>query len=135
MADAAVLDASAVLALLRDEAGATRVAGFLPTAAVSAVNLAEVLIVLDRNGVPPADAQRAVDALALDIIPADGTTAHVAAAVAAASRRRGLSLGDCFCLATAHLAGRPAVTADRTWATIRTGAKVVVCVLRSRTTQ
>ena len=114
------------LELLRDETGATRVAGFLPTAAVSAVNLAEVLIVLDRNGVPPADAQRAVDALALDNIPADGATAQVAAAVAAASRRRGLSLGDCFCLATAHLAGRPAVTADRTWATIRTGVKVVV---------
>lgn len=126
MGEAVVLDASAVLALLRDEPGATRVAGFLPTAAVSAVNLAEVLVVLDRNGVPPADAKRAVDALALDIIPADGVTAHAAAAVAAASRRRGLSLGDCFCLATAHLAGRLAVTADRTWATIRTGAKVVV---------
>jgi ribonuclease VapC len=126
VAEAAILDASAVLALLRDEAGAARVAGFLPTAAISAVNLAEVLVVLERNGVPPADARRAVAALALDVVPADAATAHAAAAVAAASRSRGLSLGDCFCLATAEIAGRPAVTADRKWATLRTGVKVVV---------
>jgi len=126
VAEAAVLDASAVLALLRDEAGAAQVAGFLPTAAISAVNLAEVLVVLERNGVPPTDARRAVAALALDVVPADAATAHAAAAVAAASKRRGLSLGDCFCLATAELAGRPAVTADRTWAKLKTGAKVVV---------
>ena len=49
MAEAAVLDASAVLALLRDEAGAAQVAGVLPTAAISAVNLAEVLVVLERK--------------------------------------------------------------------------------------
>ena len=126
MGEAVVLDASAVLALLREEAGASQVADLLPDAAMSSVNLAEVLVVLDRNGVPPADAKRAVDALALDFIPADDATAHAAAGIAAASRRRGLSLGDCFCLATAELAGRPAVTADRTWATIRTGVKVIV---------
>jgi PIN domain nuclease of toxin-antitoxin system len=124
--EAVVLDASAVLALLREEAGASQVADLLPAAAMSSVNLAEVLVVLDRNGVPPADAKRAVDALALDIIPADGATAHAAAAVAAASRRRGLSLGDCFCLATARVAGRVAVTADREWASLKAGVKVVV---------
>jgi len=121
-----LLDASAVLALLHEEPGTARVAEFLPTAAISAVNLAEVLIVLVRNGVPTADARRAVDALALDVLPANAATAHQAAAVATAARRHGLSLGDCFCLATARLAGRPAVTADRTWAALKAGAKVVV---------
>jgi len=121
-----VLDSSAAIALLRNEMGGERVAGLLPMAAISAVNLAEVLIVLERRGVPTAEAQRVVDALALDVVPADAATAHAAAGVAAANPRRGLSLGDCFCLATARLAGRPAVTADRTWASLKTGAKVVV---------
>lgn len=126
MAEPVVLDASAVLALLRDEPGAARVAALLPIAAISAVNLAEVFIVLERRGVPPADARRAVDALALDVLPADDATAHAAAGIAAGNSRRGLSLGDCFCLATARLTGRPAVTADKTWATLKTGAKVAV---------
>jgi PIN domain nuclease of toxin-antitoxin system len=124
--DLVVLDASAVLALLRDERGAERVAELLPTAAIGAVNLAEVLIVLERYGVAAAEARRAVNALALDVLPADAATAHAAAGIAAANPRRGLSLGDCFCLATAHLMGRSAVTADRTWAALKTGAKVVV---------
>ena len=126
MTDLVVLDASAVLALLRDERGAGSVAELLPTAAVSAVNLAEVLVVLERHGVPATDARRAVEALALDVMPADAASAHAAAGIAAANPRRGLSLGDCFCLATARLAGRPAVTADRTWAALKAGAKVVV---------
>ena len=126
MTDLVVLDASAVLALLRDERGAERVAELLPTAAIGAVNLAEVLIVLERYGVAAAEARRAVNALALDVLPADAATAHAAAGIAAANPRRGLSLGDCFCLATAHLTGRLAVTADRTWAALKNGAKVVV---------
>ena len=121
-----VLDASAVLALLHAEPGAAQVAACLPGAAIGAVNLAEVVIVLERNGVPAADAWRAVATLALDVLPADAETAHEAAAVAAAARRRGLSLGDCFCLATARRAGWPAVTADRTWATLRGAGQVRV---------
>ena len=126
MAESALLDASAVLALLRDEPGSARVAERLPAAAIGAVNLAEVLIVLERCGVAAADARRAVNALALDVLPADAATARAAAGIAAANPRRGLSLGDCFCLATAHLTGRPALTADKTWAALRTGATVVV---------
>ena len=123
---AVLVDASAVLALLRDEPGTARLAELLPTAAISAVNLAEVLNVLERSGMAAAEARRAVSALALDVLPADAATAYAAPGVAAANPRRGLSLGDCFCLATAQLTGRPAVTADRTWATLKTGAKVVV---------
>jgi ribonuclease VapC len=126
VAEAVLLDASAVLTLLHEEPGTERVAEFLPTAAISAVNLAEVLIVLERRGVAATEARRAVDALAIDVLPADAATTHAAADVAAANPRRGLSLGDCFCLATAQLAGVPAVTADRTWAALKTGARVVV---------
>jgi len=128
MPEAVLLDASAVLALLHEEPGSAQVAAVLPAAAIGAVNLAEVLIVLERHGVPPADARRAVDALALDVLRADDETARAAAVVAAAGRpaRSALSLGDCFCLATARLTGRTVLTADRAWAGLRTGVKVVV---------
>lgn len=126
MTDLAVLDASAVLALLRDERGADQVAELLPTAAISAVNLAEVLIVLERFGVAAAEARRAVNALAVDVLPADAAAAHAAAGITAANPRRSLSLGDCFCLAAAERTGRSAVTADRTWATLKGVGTVVV---------
>lgn len=47
-----VLDASAVLAVIFEEAGADRVAEHIPGAAISAVNLAEVLAKLRDLGMP-----------------------------------------------------------------------------------
>jgi PIN domain nuclease of toxin-antitoxin system len=61
VAEAVLLDASAVLTLLHEEPGTERVAEFLPTAAISAVNLAEVLIVLERRGVAATEARRRDD--------------------------------------------------------------------------
>jgi PIN domain nuclease of toxin-antitoxin system len=45
-----VLDASALLALLRGEPGAEKVKAVLPDSAMSAVNLAEVVGYLARSG-------------------------------------------------------------------------------------
>lgn len=126
MAERAVLDASALLALLREEPGAERVARYIADACVSVVNLAETLIVLQRHGVPAAEGERALDGLAVDLVPADAGLAREAARVAASGRGHGLSLGDAFCLATARALGLPAVTADRTWARLRVGVRVVV---------
>ena len=50
-----VLDASAVLALLRDEPGADIVAGHMGNAAISAVNLQEVAKEMFREGASCAD--------------------------------------------------------------------------------
>ena len=65
--NAAVLDASAVLALLHGEPGADRVASALERACISAVNLAEVLGRLRRAGVGREDCARAVGCLPLDV--------------------------------------------------------------------
>jgi PIN domain nuclease of toxin-antitoxin system len=48
-----LLDASAVLALIQNETGSDRVAGMLATAAMSAVNLAEVIAILVRRSATP----------------------------------------------------------------------------------
>jgi PIN domain nuclease of toxin-antitoxin system len=123
-----VLDSSAVLALLRDEPGAERVAATVPGAALCVVNLAEVLTVLERHGVPAADAARSVELLALRPVDADVELARAAAGIAGVLRGRGagLSLGDSFSLATGRTLGLPVVTADRAWGKLDVGVKVEV---------
>ena len=125
MAEAgAVLDSSAVLAVLREEPGAAAVEPLLPGAVLSVVNLAEVLAVLLRQGMPAAEASVAVELLGLRLEPADEALASSAAAIAGASRAQGLSLGDAFCLATAKALRLPAVTADRAWSRLKVGVVV-----------
>jgi len=121
-----VFDSSALLALLHEEPGADAVGPLVPRAAMSAVNHAEVLIVLQRGGVPEAVAGEIVDRLALRLVPADTAIARGAARIVAASRAHGLSLGDGFCLATARALDLPVVTADRVWAKLRLGLKITV---------
>ena len=117
-----VLDASAVLAYLKDEPGAEAVyAAVGEGALVSAVNWAEVLSKLTEGGQDPGDATRALtDAGILDqgliIHPLDGSQAVEIARLRPLTREAGLSLGDRSCLALAGALGLPALTADRVWA-------------------
>ena len=64
-----VLDASAVLALLRDEPGADMVAGHIGRAAISAVNLQEVVKEMLREGATIEAARPVLDELALALHP------------------------------------------------------------------
>jgi len=110
-----VLDSSAVLAFLNDEAGRDRVADVLGVALVSAVNHAEVLEKLVERGRSIEDAAMVTDTLAYEIAEVDVVQAFRAAALKAPTRHRGLSLGDRFCLALAQETNLPVLTADRAW--------------------
>ena len=124
---AAVLDASAVLALLQQEPGHTLVAPFVGRAAWSTVNLCEVAGKLTDRGVPALEVQEVLDALSL--------TAHdfdVELGLAAAELRRitpvSLSVGDRACLALAQRLNLPAVTAERQWKQLPLGDPVVTII-------
>lgn len=108
-----VLDASAVLAANFDEAGSDPVAAHLPGAAISAVNLAEVLAKLRDLGMPDTTIAAIVEGLQLTILPFEAALAEDSARLRPLTRPAGLSLGDRVCLATARLCGVPALTADR----------------------
>lgn len=110
-----VLDASALLALLFREPGAERVAASLAQAAISAVNLAEVLGRLVRDGRPLAEAVHRLAALGLEVVPLDAERAAAVAGLEPLTRPAGLSLGDRCCLALALERGVPALTADGAW--------------------
>lgn len=125
MADA-VIDASAVMAVLRGEAGADSVESYLPVGVISAVNVAEVVSRLIDFGAAPDVALRALDGLQVSILPFDTATALEAGVLRQSTRARGLSLGDRACIATAKLLGTPVVTADRAWAELDLGVEVVL---------
>lgn len=115
-ATSAVLDASAVLAWLRDEAGAELVHPLLPAATMSAANWSETHQKLLQHGVDAHRATNRLRTLGVRIEPLTEPDAVAAANLWAATRGAGLSLGDRCCLALAARLDRIAVTADTAWA-------------------
>jgi PIN domain nuclease of toxin-antitoxin system len=114
----AVFDASALLALLRDEPGAAVVARHIGDGMISAVNVQEVIKELLRRGIPMEVALDLLDALHLDVRPHGRDDAVAAAALYPATRHHGSGLGDRSCMALAIAEGLPALTADQAWARI-----------------
>ena len=126
----AVLDASAVLALLFEEIGADVVRKRVRGALISTVNLAEVLAKLVDKGLPIEEAARAVEMLGMEVVPLSIKQAQLSGALRPATRAVGLSLGDRACLALARDRGLPAVTAERRWPDVAKDAGVDVEVIR-----
>jgi ribonuclease VapC len=112
----AVLDGSALLALLLGETGADRVADLLSRSAVSTLNLSEVVAKLSEHGVPELGIRTALGDLDLDVHAFDQDAAFAAGRLREPTRNHGLSLGDRACLALAMRLDAVAVTADRAWA-------------------
>lgn len=120
----AVIDASALLALLQDEPGGGRVAEVLPDAVISAVNIAEVVTKLCDKGFQPDQARETLEMLSLNIIDFDLPQAVAVGALRRTTRAFGLSLGDRACLALAARSGGPAMTTDGIWAKLEIGVTV-----------
>ncbi len=124
MSSTAVVDASAVLALLQGEPGADTIAALDAAPTINAVNLLEVHTVLRRQGINPVAAGTIIDALRLRVVPFVGGLIPHASAIHAAGRRKGLSLADAVCLATAQVLALPVYTADRAWRDVADGVEV-----------
>ncbi|KQT57657.1 twitching motility protein PilT [Aureimonas sp. Leaf460] len=114
-----VFDTSAIIALLRDEAGAETVASWVGQAAMSAVNLQELVKSLLARGLALPVIEEIVSDLRLEIHDHDRTAAFAAAALVEATKEHGIGLGDRSCMALAIQLGVPVLTADRAWAKVR----------------
>jgi PIN domain nuclease of toxin-antitoxin system len=123
-----VLDASALIAMLKNEPGADAVAAIIASASMGVFNYAEVVSHFVHLGMPAADVDDMLDPLPMTIIPADKLLARDAGRLRAATASAGLSLGDRFCLALARRECVPAWTADKAWASIvdATGVETVI---------
>lgn len=111
----AVLDASAILALLNAEEGAGLVLELLPQSVISAVNMAEVVTRLSAAGMPENEVRETLLLLGMEIVPFDEEQALQAGLLHPQTAPIGLSLGDRACLALAKRTAATAVTADRVW--------------------
>ena len=127
---APVLDASALLAHLRDEPGADVVADAIASGAViSTVNLAEVFSrVADRGEDPAKLAAELTQSGLLDgaitVEPFTAADAIEAGRLRPLTRDAGLSLGDRACLALARRLDAPALTADTDWQGVAHGVEL-----------
>jgi ribonuclease VapC len=127
---ALVLDASALLAYLRDEPGTDVVAKAIADGVViSTVNLAEVFSRSADRGADPAKlaaklTQRGLLDGAITVEPFTTADAIDAAHLRPLTRDAGLSLGDRACLALARRLGVPALTADTAWQGVAHGVEL-----------
>src|SRR5689334_4354364 len=119
-----VLDSSAILAFFLNEPGAEMVVENLRGAALSTINLAEIVTRLAEHGLAQADIRNYVDTLYVDIHPFGVNAALATGFLRQSTRAFGLSLGDRACLALARELGRPVLTADRAWAKLDIGVEV-----------
>ncbi len=120
-----VFDASAVLALLNREPGRDRVHKLLDDAAISSVNLSEVVAKLIDRGLDRSDIEGELRGLGLELILFDWSLALHSGELRRPTRALGLSFGDRACIATAMSLGAPAVTTDRAWVNLEVGVKVI----------
>ena len=110
-----VLDASAVLALLKREPGAERVRAVLDRAVICAVNVAEVQSKLVDLGLSRDAAAARIRFLGCPIPDFSADQAIEAGSLIEQTRAQGLSLGDRACLALAIERKAAVYTTDRAW--------------------
>lgn len=129
-----VLDASALLAYLREEPGTETVENaFVRGVYISIVNWAEVISKIAELGENPEVLIRTLEnenllGNRLQILPFTEEDALAVARLRPLTRSAGLSLGDRACIALARRLELPILTCDRTWASL--SLSVVVNLIR-----
>jgi ribonuclease VapC len=118
-----VLDASALLALVFNEAGADEVAHHIPGSRISAVNLAEVVAKAAQRDMTIEAVNAGLRPLPIEVADFDQDAAYLTASLR--PRTFGLSLGDRACLAPGLKLGVPVLTADRKWLQAELDIKIV----------
>ncbi len=113
-----VLDASALLAYLKDEPGGDLVEAVLAECAMSSVNWAEVIQKSIAAGVDVEEILDDLQALGLVVETFTPEDAEIAGRLWEQTRQYGLSLGDRACLSLGLRRNVPVLTCDRTWANL-----------------
>jgi PIN domain nuclease of toxin-antitoxin system len=120
-----VLDASAILVLLNNEAGSEKLtAQLLSEAVCSTVNLAEVHTKLVSAGADPDEAWEDACSPIRDVEAFTAEHARIAGDLVTQTRGLGLSLGDRACLALGIAVDAPIYTADKSWMKLKLRVRI-----------
>lgn len=120
----AILDASAMLALIFDEKGADEVVPHARGSSILSVNFSEVVQrVIDIDGNPDR-AEEAADLLEIDIATFDRRLARLTAELRAKTSFMGASFADRACLAFGLATSRPVLSADQDWRKLDIGVDI-----------
>ncbi len=121
-----VLDASALLAYLKGEAGGDRVDGVLAESVMSSVNWAEVIQKSVAAHVNVDGMLGDLQALGLRVEPFLPEDGEMTGRLWEQTRQYGLSLGDRACLSLGLRLGVTVLTSDRAWASLNLAVNVQV---------
>lgn len=111
----AILDASALLALIKNESGADKVEPLLGFIVMSSINVSEAAAILLESEMSSQEVQDCLLPLISVIMPFDEEQAFQAADLKKQTKKQGLSLGDRACIALGIKMQLPVYTADRIW--------------------
>jgi len=125
-----VIDTSAVFIDLQNEDGADEARKWLRDAAISSVNLHEIVAKATDKGASPDQARELIEKMRLTVHAHDTEDAVESGLLRMTTRGKGLSLGDRACLALARKLNLPAVTANRAWADLADDLGVEVVLVR-----
>lgn len=125
MGNAAVLDSSAVLAVIFDEPGGEAVVDQLQGGLLSTVNLTEIHTRLLLDGRAAGFAWKSILSLGLEVCLFDDEQARLAAELIGRTRPLVLSLGDQACLALALQRKATVYTTNRAWKQLDLGIEIV----------
>ena len=115
-----VLDASAILAVIHQEAGYDTLSWQVLNASVSsAVNVAEVHSKLVNRGWTSSEAWEDATSPIQEIMPFGEEHARIAGDLTVETRHLGLSLGDRACLALGLALHAPVYTAEKVWKSLK----------------
>jgi PIN domain nuclease of toxin-antitoxin system len=123
-----VLDSSAILALLQEENGSEVVKPLINYAVMSSVNISEVLTLLGRNGINLDEALILIKDILHDIAIFDLGDASLSADLKIKLKNKGLSLGDCACIALGVKMKLPIYTADKIWADLKLEGPEIILI-------
>lgn len=122
----AVLDASALLAVLFGEPGRELVEETRGRALMSAVNMAETYAKLSDRGTDDEEIRTTLESIPVKVIDFDDSQAIATGDLRKMTRKFGLSLGDRACLALAIREKAIVLTADRSWSNLDLGIEIKV---------
>lgn len=114
-AQQALLDTSAVIAILKKEPGYKILEDIIANSSISSVNLSEFISVLARASIPTNEIDKIIIDIIPEIIPFSEDIAIESGKLTNYTKKYGLSLGDRACIATGIYHNMIIYTADKIW--------------------